>query len=520
MVHDLQPGDPQLVGPYRIRGVLGGGGMGRVFLGVSAEGRLVALKVVRADLAADPAFRARFQREAAVARKVSGPFTAPVIDADLDGPTPWLATAYVAGPSLADVVTGHGPMAPGPVFELAAALAEGLEAIHAAGVVHRDLKPSNILLAQDGPRLIDFGISSASGATTLTGAGLMIGSPGFMSPEQAEGLPVGPASDIFSLGAVLAFAATGEGPFGVASIAALIYRVIHRPADLSRVPGEVRGLIERCLVKDPALRPTARDLVAATATARPQTISLLEPAAPAIIAHPSLRAVSDDSTEPVPLLTPVPVLGDHALVPPDLPGYQPSAPDSSVLHLLAPAGSAPDRPRRAGSAPDRPRRGTRHPKLRRYWPPLAAAAVVVGLLGAAGLTQLIVTAGNHQPPAIQSERQAASVHRSSPAASAARSSADPPTTTRKSPSAVPSSGGATSPGGSPLEGTTPLANTAPPASANAPVVPPTHPSASASPTSRPHPSASMSPNATPKPSGTPKPSATPTPSATSTYGGY
>jgi serine/threonine protein kinase len=337
MVHDLQPGDPQLVGPYRLRGVLGGGGMGRVFLGVSAEGRLVALKVVRADLAADPAFRARFRRETAVARKVSGPFTAPVIDADLDGPMPWLATAYVAGPSLADVVTGHGPMAPGSVLELAAALAEGLEAIHAAGVVHRDLKPSNILLAQDGPRLIDFGISSASGATALTGAGLMMGSPGFMSPEQAEGLPVGTASDIFSLGAVLAFAATGEGPFGVASTAALIYRVIHRPADLSRVPREVRGLIERCLVKDPALRPTARDLVAATATARPPTIRLLEPAVPAVTPRPSLTSVSDDATEPMPALTLAPVVTESTLVAPDLPGYEPSAPDSSVLHLLAPA---------------------------------------------------------------------------------------------------------------------------------------------------------------------------------------
>jgi serine/threonine protein kinase len=193
MVHDLQPGDPQLIGPYRLRGVLGAGGMGRVFLGVSADGLLVAVKAVRAELAADPDFRALFRREVEVARTVGGPFTVPVIDADLDGTVPWLATAYVAGPSLARAVAEDGPLPPGSVLRLAAGLAQGLTQIHAAGVVHRDLKPSNVLLAPDGPRLIDFGISSVSGATTLTGTGLMIGSPGFMSPEQAEGRQVGPA---------------------------------------------------------------------------------------------------------------------------------------------------------------------------------------------------------------------------------------------------------------------------------------------------------------------------------------
>ena len=210
MMHELQPGDPQLIGPYRLRGRLGAGGMGRVYLGLSPGGRPVAVKVIRGDLAQDPEFLARFRREITVARKVSGLFTAPVIDADLDGPVPWLATAYVPGPSLADAVSQHGPLPAGSVLALAKGLAEGLKAIHAAGVVHRDLKPANVLLAEDGPRVIDFGISRAVESSALTHTGLVVGSPGFMSPEQAEGRLVGPPSDIFSLGAVLAFAATGH----------------------------------------------------------------------------------------------------------------------------------------------------------------------------------------------------------------------------------------------------------------------------------------------------------------------
>ena len=236
--------------------------MGRVFLGVSAGGRPVAVKVVRAELAADPEFRNRFGREVAAARRVSGMFTAMVVDADIDGPAAWLATAYVPGPSLAKAIKDHGPLPAGSLLTLAAGLAESLSAIHAAGVVHRDLKPSNVLIAQDGPRVIDFGISRAAESTQLTQAGLVIGSPGFMSPEQAAGYEVGPPSDIFSLGAVLAFAATGEGPFGTGTTAALLYRVVHGDPALDRVPSEVRPLIERCLAKDPGLRPTADGLLA------------------------------------------------------------------------------------------------------------------------------------------------------------------------------------------------------------------------------------------------------------------
>jgi eukaryotic-like serine/threonine-protein kinase len=265
MKDELQPGDPERIGPYRLRGRLGAGGMGRVYLGLSPGGRAVAIKVIRAELAQDPEFRARFRREVAVARTVSGLYTAPVLDADADGPEPWLATAYVPGPSLADAVSQHGPLPPASVLMLAAGLAEGLSAIHAAGVVHRDLKPPNVLLADDGPRVIDFGISRAAEASALTHTGLVVGSPGFMSPEQAEGREVGPPSDVFSLGAVLAFAATGQGPFGSGSTPALVYRVVHNPPDLDLVPAGIRPLVERCLAKDPALRPTAAALLAGAA---------------------------------------------------------------------------------------------------------------------------------------------------------------------------------------------------------------------------------------------------------------
>ena len=277
MKHELRPGDPELIGPYRLRGRLGTGGMGRVYLGLSPGGRAAAIKVIRSELAQDPEFRARFRREVAVARQVSGLYTAPVLDADADGPEPWLATAYVPGPSLADAVSQHGPLPAPSVLMLAAGLAEALSAIHSAGVVHRDLKPANVLLADDGPRVIDFGISRAAEGSSLTHTGLVVGSPGFMSPEQAEGREVGPPSDIFSLGAVLAFAATGRGPFGSGSTPALVYRVVHDGPQLDLVPAEIRPLSERCLAKDPAGRPTAAGLLAGAALGVPGQDWLPEP---------------------------------------------------------------------------------------------------------------------------------------------------------------------------------------------------------------------------------------------------
>ena len=267
----LQPGDPQRIGPYVLRGRLGTGGMGRVYLGQSPGGRLVAVKVIHGHLAEDGGFRARFAREVAAARKVGGMFTATVVGDELDGPVPWIATAYVPGPSLAAAVGRHGPLPVTSVAALAAGLAEGLSAVHAAGVIHRDLTPSNVILAQDGPRIIDFGISSAVGATALTGTGFTIGSPGFMSPEQAEGKPVGPPSDIFSLGAVLTFAATGAGPFGTGSSASLLYKVVNGKPDIDSVPDPLRPLIKRCLDKDPAHRPTANQVLTDVTAVYPPT---------------------------------------------------------------------------------------------------------------------------------------------------------------------------------------------------------------------------------------------------------
>jgi serine/threonine protein kinase len=265
----LSPEDPREIGPYQLVGQLGSGGMGQVFLGMSAGGRPIAVKVIRTELATDPDFRARFRREVAAAQKVSGLFTALVVDADLDSPTPWLATAYVAGPSLTEAVRDHGPLPVGTVLALAAGLAESLSAIHAAGVVHGDLKPSNVLLAEDGPRVIDFGISQAAEASVASGANLMIGSPGYMSPEQVLGSEISPASDMFSLGAVLTFAATGKGPFGSGSSAAVIYRLVNSPASIGSVPRELRRLIGNCLAKHPNDRPTARELLAQVGAMQP-----------------------------------------------------------------------------------------------------------------------------------------------------------------------------------------------------------------------------------------------------------
>jgi serine/threonine protein kinase len=243
--------------------------MGEVFLGRSLGGRLVAVKVIHPALARDRDFRARFAREVAAARLVSGIFTAPVIDADPEAKVPWLATGYVNGPSLAQAVEEHGPLPVPAVLALAAGLAEGLGAVHEVGVTHRDLKPSNVLLAPDGPRLIDFGISQAADLSSMTLTGMVVGTPGFMSPEQALGEQVGPPSDMFSLGAVLAFAATGEGPYGAGSPAAHQLRVVNLLPRLDNVPSELRPLVERCMARDPAARPRAGQFLADLVAAHP-----------------------------------------------------------------------------------------------------------------------------------------------------------------------------------------------------------------------------------------------------------
>lgn len=222
----------------------------------------MAVKVVRSELAEESGFRARFAREIAAARNVGGSYTAAVIDSDPEARLPWMATAYVPGPSLAEAVHDDGPLPVKTVLALAAGLAEALAAIHRVEVVHRDLKPSNVLLAADGPRVIDFGISQAVDRSVLTETGAVLGSPGFMSPEQARGQRrVGQPTDVFSLGAVLTFAATGIGPFGAGRTPALLYRVVNEEPDLTQVPARLRPLIARCLEKDPASRPAAAEVL-------------------------------------------------------------------------------------------------------------------------------------------------------------------------------------------------------------------------------------------------------------------
>lgn len=243
-----------MIGEFTLRARLGSGGMGRVYLGFSPGGRAVAIKVVHPGLARDPEFLQRFGREVASARAVSGVYTAPVVASGLHDDPPWMATAFVPGPPLSDVVTRLGPLPEAAAWRLAAGLAEALRAVHDASLVHRDLKPSNVLMAPDGPHVIDFGISRAFEGTVLTSTGTVVGTPGYMSPEQAEGQTAGPPSDVFSLGCVLAYAATGSAPFGAGSAASVLYRVVTAEPDLRPVPERLRQVIAACLSKRPAER--------------------------------------------------------------------------------------------------------------------------------------------------------------------------------------------------------------------------------------------------------------------------
>ncbi|MFF1739550.1 protein kinase domain-containing protein [Streptomyces mirabilis] len=257
----LSTGDPESIGGYTLLGRLGAGGMGVVYLGVSASGRQVAVKLVRGPYAQEEEFRTRFRQEIEAARRVSGAFTAPVVDADPDADRPWMATLYVPGLNLAEVVEKDGPLSQRELRALGLGLTEALRDIQRAGLVHRDLKPRNVLMTEDGPRVIDFGISRASGHQSLTTTGRMIGTPPFMSPEQlASPRDVTPASDVFSLGSLLVFAAVGTGPFDADSPYITGYQVVHGIPDLAGVPEAFLGIVERCLDKDPAARPELTDI--------------------------------------------------------------------------------------------------------------------------------------------------------------------------------------------------------------------------------------------------------------------
>src|SRR5215469_9432268 len=258
----LAADDPLVIGEFRVRIPLGQGGMGRVYLGLSPAGRAVAVKVLHPELARDEAFLRRFEREIAAARAVSGAYTAPVVATGLGERPPWLATGFVPGPTLEQVVGDQGVLPEPALWSLFAGLVEALRAIHQAGVVHRDLKPSNVLLAMDGPRVIDFGISRATDGTTLTAAGTVLGSPGYMSPEKAEGKATGPAGDLFSLGSLIVYAAAGAPPFGHGNAASVLYRVVHDAPALEALPPRLREIVAECLAKDPANRPALGSLAA------------------------------------------------------------------------------------------------------------------------------------------------------------------------------------------------------------------------------------------------------------------
>ncbi|MFD3823400.1 protein kinase [Streptomyces sp. NPDC058625] len=262
MVEGLRAGDRQAVGPYRLLRRLGAGGMGQVFLGRSRGGRLVAVKVVHPELATDAEFRRRFAREVEAARQVGGFYTAQVVDADPQADPPWLVTAYIDGPSLQEAVRRHGPLPTSALWRLAAGLAEGLAAVHACDMVHRDLKPANVLLAPDGPRLIDFGIARAADDTQLTRTGLVFGTPGFMAPEHVVGNQAGPEADVFALGGVLAFAASGVSPFGHGAAHAVNYRAVYEEPQLADgLPVGLRPLVVDCLAKAPDARPTVAEIL-------------------------------------------------------------------------------------------------------------------------------------------------------------------------------------------------------------------------------------------------------------------
>jgi hypothetical protein len=362
--------DPAEVAGYRVRARLGAGGMGRVYLAFTAGGRPVALKVIRPELGDDQDFRVRFRQEVTAARRVHGLYTAQVLDADTEASPPWLVTAYVPGPSLQQAVTAHGPLPADTVLLMVAGVAEALQAIHSAGLVHRDLKPSNVLLAADGPRVIDFGIARAAEATTVTRTGMRVGSPGFMAPEQAEGLPISPAADVFALGSVAAYTALGRAPFGAGNDAALLYRIVHRAPDLDGCPPSLRGLIERCLAKAATERPSPGEIISeCRARTAGQTLQIAQAWLPA--------AVYAD-------------LASHAP-----PGAVPAAPPP---HSTVTVGTAWHDQGGTPPAPEVPPGGARQPGrgrgMRGGLIAGAAALIVAGGIGG-GLFAAFGTGGNH-----------------------------------------------------------------------------------------------------------------------------
>ncbi|MFF3538622.1 serine/threonine-protein kinase [Streptomyces sp. NPDC002466] len=334
--------DPTTIAGYRLAARLGAGGMGKVYLSYTPGGRPVAIKVIRPEFGEDAEFRRRFAQEVRSAQRVQGLFTAPVIDASTDAAQPWLATAYVPGPSLADAVVAHGALPVETVVLLIAGMAEALHVIHGAGIVHRDLKPSNVLLAADGPRVIDFGIAHAADATSLTGSGVTIGTPSFMAPEQATGNRVTPATDVFALGQVAVYAATGSPAFGEGTSHGVLYRIVHEEPDLGRVPERLRELVGRCLDKDPAVRPSIAEVIELCRSANAETV-LRRPED--WLPAPVSADITVRTAAPAPVQTPpppasAPSVAHSPTTPAAPPAHPPTAP-AAAHQPTAPAAPAP-----------------------------------------------------------------------------------------------------------------------------------------------------------------------------------
>jgi predicted Ser/Thr protein kinase len=428
----LQPGDPISVGSYRLLGRLGAGGMGQVFLGISPGGRKVAVKVIHPFHLRAPHFRERFAREIEAAQRVGGFHTAPVVDADPRASPPWMVTAFIAGQSLQDAVDQDGPLSPGEVRALGAGLAEGLAAIHARGLVHRDLKPGNVILAPDGPRIIDFGIARVIDETTgITTAGAVIGTFAYMSPEHLGGEAAGPASDVFSLGSVLAFAATGRPPFTGDTAATVMFRLVSAPPDLAGLADhELTGLVSSCLAKTPEARPTVSSLLAALSGPGPAALragapGMAAPYAPGI-AVPRAPANGAPATQApaLPGTGPAPGNGPASRAPTVPPGPAEAVPGGAV-----PGGAGHIQPSRG-----RPRR----------WPAALIATVALAVALAVALPLLFASgsppaAGSGRPGSATSSGTTTRPGRASSTPAASKPSQSPDSTaSRTSPAAEPS----------------------------------------------------------------------------------